>query len=869
MAQYRNDKAEDSSVVKQMKEAKRSETKQLTTKFDPSADYFGDYHHATTIFHSLNNEYSKKITPSHVKIQKEKNGYAPYWDDEKCQKIKLPNYQHNESSGRFQTTMEQVSLSYNSFFPNQSYGNSLIDLDIIEPVYDDDGKIAERNRKQVDKSRLFEQGFDNLIRFSQFGKCEHLHMVAQMLCFGVGVYYFPDSCGYEYKSLDFRKMRFPIGTSVKPKDWEYFYLIHDKSWNDLIKTYQTAKKVAKDGWDKDQLGLFLHHQLEGQGVSKSGYAGHPNDKVETMDSIHEGLRSCDLSQTCNARTPLVSLFWRGLDNKVSQSIFALDRNGEQQFLYHKKFPKTFGDMFSTFVYDQTATEIRAAHGVGRRIFTLSHAYERQFSRVLDAAVYSSTLFVQMDTDDLRNQIVNMGTLNVGKFDSIQNFKADLQSQVAFLAFLEGKIQEATSTRGLNKLELFGEKKGESLSDIALNVEGRVVKHRTSGFIDSYSEHFKKVLARVLEICKSKGKLASYPEVESKFHQFLLDNGCEKKDLIGDDNSDMNHGLPSTWMVVARKPDGMGIRPSSMRQAKDLLPLLSSIPDEGRRLVISNIIADAFGDESMAARIAGDGESLSGSEQHDQQLAETQVMALTSEKSDFDYDLSLSAEIVPELSDGPKFNTLNAFDINSHKTFAAIFLAKVDDVKARFERKEIGITTLHIWLFNLLTTTRNHLDLMESDQIENKTPEYGVLKEKFDSEFSNLRFVERRANTARDTRIKQLQKKLQEQDPENPKTLEAQAKLLTAQARVAEVEDKKSVNRVNTQLKVQKNRRAEENHFIDQRTKFQNLVDNRLEKEIQLNSVGPVTQSNRGRPGPNNQTVATSGVDAQTSDPTRI
>ncbi len=103
---------------------------QFEMKYDGeiTSDTFDDPRHAVNSYTTILTEYEQKLIPMYNHIVKAKTQMPPYWDDKSNSPEKMPMYQHNVSSGRFKQTMTQVSLPYNSFFPNKAYSQSLIEV---------------------------------------------------------------------------------------------------------------------------------------------------------------------------------------------------------------------------------------------------------------------------------------------------------------------------------------------------------------------------------------------------------------------------------------------------------------------------------------------------------------------------------------------------------------------------------------------------------------------------------------------------------------------------------------------------------------------------------------------------------------------
>lgn len=850
MSQYRDGK--DKTHDKKLEEAKKpldlDDSSKSSAKVEIKADAFLDARRSRDVYAELVREYDQRLIPRFVRITREESQFPPFWDEDKNEPVELPLHQHNVSSGRYRHTLDQFSLSYNSFFPNHSYADTLIDVEIcsLEQQQAPTDPNAPKAVEGHDKSRLIESAFDKLIRFNSWAVKEHTHLVSNVLNYGFGIYYFYEGSGYRYKSLDVRKCRFPIGTSMCPEDWEYFFIYHEMNFHTLVRHYENAREDAKSGWNKKHLGLMLS-QILSRNSTISSDENTQEYKIESIDDLREGLNSCNYGKVCNAQVPMVTCYWRNRQGNVESGMFTPGNSSmtDEKYVYQKNLKKPFEEIFSTFRFDQTKTEIRMAEGLGKRLYNLCQAYERNFSRFLDSVQYASTLYIDMDANDLHNKIIQMGSVNVGKIDNILKFPDALNSLIAALSFVDAKIEQMTSTRGLNKTEARGDRKAEELSNTVLQTEGRIHKHKENRFIDEYSEHFKKCMSRILKIATNKGRRKAYPEVDAKFYMYLTERGFTDKDLQLDDTSELHHNLPSDWLLAAKRPSGMGIKPAAFDTIRALTPWLSSMPEQMLQKVMALVVGEAFGDEDKALKLLQGSDVPTASQQADEQIAEMQVNELTNEYSDFDYEVDPNSGVIPELSDTSKFTTYKAYTINDQPTFLNIIFARVDDVKARFSRQEISLPTLHIWLFNLISTAQRHINILNDDKIRGNTAEAQTLRQKFGDEFNELQRIEARAKQAKDQKIKEISQNLQQQELDDPKRVEAQAKLITAQARATEVQAKYSTKQLEVQIEVAKNQRAEQAHVTDQALKVQALQTNRLD-----------SQSLVGRPGVNDQTGST-------------
>lgn len=873
---------DDSEQDKKQREVETTKKVDLAEFVD---DAFKDIQHVKSVYAQLTREYKERILPKFSHITKAKGQFPPYWNDEQNRPEQLPLTQHNVCSGRFTHSICQISLTYNAFFPNESYSKSLIELKMVQNPF---GKLPNQSSKTpkdsnyvpkqaapedtasylYDHARIIEQAYDNLIKSEPWAKAEHLKMVSDMMNYGVGIYYYEDPTSYRYKALDYRKCRFPSGTSINPQEWEYVFIEHDISFNELIKKYKVAKEEATQGWKKAALSELLNSLLA-SGITKTtqtnSLAG--TDQVAAVDNVREGLTGIDYGKVCPARIPLVSCYWKQEDGKIGMNTFSnmALAAGTDQFLYEKDaHAEHFDDIFSIFPGDETEDEIRMVRGWGEKIHPLCHAYDRAFCKFLDHLDYSATLFLNMDPNDVHKKILHFGSVNIGKIESVQNFPTALQPIIAGLALLDAKIDGVTFTRGLNKTELMGEGRGAELASIILTVEGRIHKHLNSRFSEHQTVHYKKNLSKVLYISldKSKSNYVKYPEVKAKFTDYLKYYNIPKSEIQYDDTSYLNCGLPSNWIVVARKPDSSGIGNSPQFTVELLRPFFSSLPEAGFRYMLARIIADAFGDEDMIQKLLPDSDLAKVTTEADIQTAETQAAVLTANVSDFDHELNESDEVDPRMSDAHKFITLPASRENDHIVFLQVFLARVDDAVERMNRREFGRTTLHIWVYNLVSSAQGHMTLLSQDAVRSERPEAKELAQRFGRAFNMLRQIESQANADRAKKFDELAKKIAESDQNDPKRIEAQAKLETARAKSAEVMMKNNSNQFQQFIATQENRRAEEAHVVDQSLKRTQESAMALDAMTSMHSSKNGTngtgksksksQSNKGRPSSNLQ-----------------
>jgi len=796
---------------------------------------FDDVNMARDAYTTVSREYESSISKVLGHITKAKSQLPPYWDDKKNAGITMPMYQHNVSSGRFSQSMTQVSLPYNSFFPNHSYAKSLIECNISEyPA------IAEDGTNKFDKSLAIQEAFDKVIKYSDWAISEHLKMVSDFVHYGVGVYYFENpKSAYDYRRLDFRKMKFPIGTSTEVDDWEYMFTEYDMPINKFINLYESVKANKSDnGWQEDGLKELLTSIGNGHGVSAANGA---NDLIiNRIDSVRGGITNGTVSGSTPISIPVITCFWKNKEGKISAGTFIDNAGGHYTnlYLYHKKdVADKFSELFSIFVSDPTESEIRLCKGWGHKSYSLCHAYDRAFCKFLDHVDYASSLFINMDPTDLQKKIINFGSVNIGKFDSIQGIPSVLKSLIEALMFLDSRIDSNNFTQGLNKTELMGgETPNGELANIMLNVEGRVHKHLLTRFLEQYTVHWRKVLSKIIKIINNSSYLALNKDLEVFFVAYLKSRGLSKKDLQLDDTSPSNYDLPSNWQVVSRKPDGAGITGTVPHVLKALGPYLSSLPEEGYKYILGRIVSEAFGDPEMVNKILPDSNIMKATAEADAQSVQIQIAVLTASRSEFDRDFSLVDDIDPQLTDAHKFITFPATKQQDNMIFLTAIMAKIEDVQQRFGSKEIGRTTLHIWLYNLVSTAKNHMDKLQNDAIRGNRSEAKAMYEQYGQMFNLLRQVESQANADKAKKIDMLQKKLQEQSQDNPKFMEASAKLETARARQSEVQLKYDTNNFTKAIDVQKNRRAEENHVVDQRLKIKAL----------LAPDNPVSQGGPGR-----------------------
>lgn len=811
--------------------SEKSGTLDITTKS------FDDINLARDSYTVVNREYESNISKVMGHITKAKAQIPPYWDDNKNKVATMPMYQHNVSSGRFTHSMTQVSLPYNSLFPNKAYASSLIECSISEfPA------IAEDGSDKFEKQIAIQEAFDKIIKNSDWARSEHLKVVSDFIHYGVGVYYFENpKSSYKYTRLDYRKIKFPIGTSTDVDSWEYLFIEYDIPLNKLINLYndKSTNNEKGSGWQKDGLRELLSVIGNGHGTSVANTTS--DNTINKIDYVRGGIAGANTHTSASVSIPVITCFWKNSDGKISAGTFVSNSGTiiSNSYLYNKaNVADKFSDLFTVLVADDTESEIRLSKGWGHRTYSLCHAYDRAFCKFLDHIDYSSSIFINMDPTDTTKKIINFGSVNIGKFDGIQGIPSVLRGLVEALMFLDNRIDTNTFTQGLNKTELLGgDTPNGELANIMLTVEGRVHKHLLTRFLEQYTSHWRKVLAKILKIVNNKAFLAINEELKIFFLDYLISRGLKAEDLKLDDTSDANYGLPTNWQVVSRKPDGSGITGSVPHVIKALGPYLSSLPEEGYKYILGRLVSEAFGDPEMVEKILPGSDIYKASAEADSQSAQVQIAVLTSSRSEFDRDFNLVEDIDPQLTDAHKFVTFPATKMQDNILYLTAIMAKLEDIQKRFGAKEIGRTTLHIWMYNLVSTAKNHVDILQKDVIRGNRPEAKALYEQFGQAFNLLRQVESQANADKAKKIDMLQKKLQEQSQDNPKYMEASAKLETARARQAEVQLKYDTNNFSKALETQQNRRAEENHVVDQRLKIKALLT-------------PDAPTNQGGPGRN-------------------
>lgn len=813
-----------------------------------NADSFKDPLHTRSIYDVINNEYESRIANVHSHITKAKSQLPPYWDDKKNSPSKMPMYQHNVASGRFSQSITQVSLPYNSFFPNHAYSRSLLEVKILN--YPALQQEEDQATDSFDKQVHIEQAFDNLIKHSDWAIKEHLKLVSDLMLYGIGVYYFEDpKSSYQYSKLDIRKIKFPTGTSTEVDDWEYLFIEHEMTVNSIISKYKSVENKDQNddtsGWKKDALAEVLT-SIYNSKESLSATHSVGDNKINVLDNIRAGGNNGGMLMSSPVSIPVTTCFWKGINGKINSGTFIPStlNSYTSLYIYQKDdIADKYSDIFSLFVADSTESEVRLVRGWGHKIYNLCHAYDRAFCKFLDHIDYSASLFINMDPADMHKKILNFGSLNIGKFDSIQNVPSVLRGLIEALIFIDSKVDSVTFTNGLNKTELMGgDSPNAELANIMLTVEGRVHKHLLSRFLEQYSCHWRKVLSKILAIVNNKAYSKNSPEIGVKFTEYLKSKNFTDNDLKLDDTSYTNYNLPSSWSVVCRKPDGSGITGTVPHVIKALQPYITSLPEAGYKYLLGRIIADAFGDQEILDKILPGNELDKISSEADASNVQQLIALLTLPRSDFDRDFELTEEVNPELSDASKFITIPAYRESDKFIILNALLSKVDAAQESLAKREIGRTTLHIWLYNLVSTAKNNVEMLQSDQIRGNRPEANALYEKFGQAFNLLRQVESQANADRAKKIDALQKKASEQAQDDPKRIEATAKLEVARARQAEVQLKYDTNNFKKALDTQQNRRAEENHVVDQRLKIKAL----------LSPTDTVSQGGAGRPSNNDQ-----------------
>lgn len=868
MSQYRNkkDKALEDSIDKSLEAQAELNKEAESNATEFYSDAFKEPAYVRHLYTELCREYNVKILPRYAHLTKAKAQLPPYWNDAENKEYELPMYQHNVASGRYGHSISQLALTYNSQFPNQSYSNSLVEVKILREgdlnpqigsTASYSAETSMKNIQETDEQRYtdyacwIQQAFDNIIKLSSWAKREHLKMVSDLLNYSAGIFYFPDKESYKYKYVDIRKMKFPSGTSTDPSDWEYCFMEHETSLTKLIKKYERASKSDASGWQKAGLEAVLLGIINDTIHSTTVNDGSSESQVKRIEDVKDGLAQLDFSKVSPATIPLVTCFWKNKTDKVSVCTFIppfTNFAAGDVFVFSKdNVYDNFSDAFSVFPADETESEIRMVRGWGEKIYSLCLAYDRAFCKFLDHINFSATLFLKINPNDLHKKILHFGTMNVGEIEDVKNFPSALKPIVESIIFLDSIIDRITFTKGLNKTEMTGEGRGGDLATILLTTEGRIQKHLMARFLERLTEHYKKVMRRLLLISSKKTALNNrYPEVDTKFLGFLKKRNVPEDLLKFDDTSNFNDGLPSDWLMAARKSDSSGLTNSLPHSLELLNPYLSSLPESGFKYILRRIISEAFGDEDLVNKVLPDATITKFNSEADLQLAEMQAHLLTANYSDFDTEIKMSEDINPEASDSNKFATFPPTKQNDHIIFLTVLLAKVDDAVQKYQQRSIGQPTLHIWLYNLVSTSQGHVEYLRQDAVRSKRSESLQLFKRFGEAFNLLRQVESQANATRAKKLDQLQTKLAQQDASDPKRIEAEAKLIQARAAAAKVSIEFSSKKFDNLVKTDENRRANEAHNMDL------VVKGEQANKFRAEASSTRTQSLAGRPNKNKQ-----------------
>lgn len=833
----------DQKTLSQEKKSNKEREQQLNEANKDQefiADAFTQQHIARSTYDQLCIDYNAGILKKFARIAHSEAGMEPFWDYKKNQPQKLPLNQYNTSSKRYKHSITQLGMPYNSFFPNQSYAKSLVDIDIFPRDFETSDGLqspSEKTTEAMRQEQVVEQGFDQLMKSGLWAKLQHTRMVSDMINYGVGIYHFPDKEGYKYHAVDFTKMKFPVGSTIDPNGWEYFFMEHDMSTTALMKIAQDTPS----GWNQARVVELLRAMVDDAGGHSGDQKTLPSEK-DKIDKVIEGNSPCNISTIISVRVPLVSLFWKNSEGKVSKAIFPANNVIGDGFLYENEneFEK-FEDRFSVFPMEEKRDEIRMVKGWGHTIHNLCHAYERTFCKMLDHLDQSSTTFIQMDPSEAHKKILHLGSINVGKFEKVDTLSSNLAAIVSAMVFLDQKIDQITFTKGLNKSEMKGEGRGAELATVLLTMEGRVHKHFLSRFIDRYSAHWTKVMGRVLNISLNDGLRKEYKDVATKFYDFVTIRGVSEE-VLQKDNSSGISDIPRNWMLAAKKPDGTGVSPASFDIIQSIQPYLSSLSEPGLKIVLERVIQEAFNDVDAVAAIFPSSDIARVSAEADIQNAMVQASVLTDARSDFDMDFDLVEGIDPRLSDLHKFETFPASRRNDHSVYLNVFLNKADEATARFNRREIGRPTYHIWLFNLVSSAKEHVSLLSSDAIRSKRSESRQLFDRFGKAFNLLRQVESQANAERSKALDKLEKKLAEQEANSPERIKAVAELERSRTEQAKVVGQFRADEFEALITLGRERRAEEAHVAEMRLKNKELFE----------PPKTINQSNVGRPAANEQ-----------------
>ena len=437
--------------------------------------------------------------------------------------------------------------------------------------------------KREEWSRIISEEFHRLLsRTNPNFLAQHQIAHKQLVVHGQACMYWPDGTDFRARAIEPWELVVPRGASVDWSEWEFCYVLDDIYTEQLYRYIKDPEVAERGGWDVEQCQqAIMDARVDEQ------------DQRRPWEWYQRELKNGALyySYAKSKVIKVAHMYVKEYDGKISHYIF--DRLNSTQWLCARphRYEK-FSNAFTVFLNGVGNGFYHGVRGLGQKVYKYAEAMNRVNNALLEGVILQSAVMFQptsaQDAEQLKTvqigpyRILPPG-LNIQQVDMGKN----LQSAMTTAAFFQGQEADDISTFMPSISGGGGRKKGNKEIEIEIGEKSRLTNTRAEIYLQALDVHYRECYRRasnpnILE--EDSGGLESL-----RFQKACLDRGVPAAALL------------DIECVKATRSIGQGSSAARMQAMELISEYLPQLPESSRKRVINaniSAIAGQTGEETF-------------------------------------------------------------------------------------------------------------------------------------------------------------------------------------------------------------------------------------------------------------------------------
>lgn len=442
-------------------------------------------------------------------------------------------------------------------------------------------------RCDVDDQRAFEWGrivseeFDRLLKSDSSWDYHTQLRIREMVMFGCGPMVFLDEWTWKPTARANKTVYVPKKTPSDVNQWDRVAFVYDYTVDELYRYVQNEDAATRAGWD-----VAAVKEVIKTAAQESGATYGSGD----WQALQEEIRANDFAVGEQVKVVKVAqVLFRELNGKITEAWLAMS-DDKDRFLFKRvgRYDR-WTQVVVPFYYSRGTGRHHEVRGLGQKQFNPLITMMRMTNGTVDSAfARMKILFKPTGSGKASMEIVNLGPYGImpGGFDFVNtNVGGVLDAPIAVSQELERKLQ---SNLAQYRTQPIGRNKGNPPTatqiQADLSKESALGKTQLTRYYTSLDTLYDEVFKRVIN-----------PKL-GKEHDCWADVSAFRKRC-----SDRGVGMDvlKKCSAKANRAIGQGSQWLRTNALEGILPIASSLPEQGRKALLDDFIAAKAGQEKVS------------------------------------------------------------------------------------------------------------------------------------------------------------------------------------------------------------------------------------------------------------------------------